>query len=923
MKKHIAIWNKILFMILLVMMVISSSLILYDRGIAQDADQIWSEPVNLSQSGSTDSPVIIIDSTGVVHVAWLDEFAGSIYTSLQAGQWTAPTSVELPFFQRNPFQPNVSVGKTLPELLLDSAGYIHAFWFHDDGSLRYSRVRENEFGIGAAWLAARKLLDSAINFDVVVDSLGGLHLVYVLSEESPETPAGVYYQRSADGGFSWTSPTLLYENRYFRSLTGDQAHLDISTTEINGVPEVIVAWDDRPLKRTYLIKSIDAGVNWQMASLIDSPITDQSVNIPFQLTAYPKGQDVLLFWHSRVENSLACNHYYQFSTNGGETWSDRQQFLSDDFSCPIRSIVFPDQNGNAILWLEFEDNILLLAWDGNQWSEAQDQVELNSFPDPGTFSTVIFQCRQPALSSDGQLSVVGCDRGFGADIWLRTRRLSDTSGWYPFPSKWSVPLYVSNEEIKPISPALNVDKDGIAHILWNQRLSAEANQNVTNEAIYYGRIDSDGWLASGDVITSPKNKVSQPSVTIDGLNRLLAVWSEGQFGDIYFSWAVASMANNPSEWITPIQLPSLRAINTSPQILSYGSENVIVAYAIPVNEDRGIYITRSTNAGETWSDPARIVDASSQEWDRVDHPKLARTVDGRLHALWTRFDLINSNLSEGNPAALYYVSSDDNGETWSEPQEVVSATINWSDIVSPDGVEVHRLWQEVTGNSSVLWHEFSVDGGSTWSRTSVLSSTGVENEFLSLTPDPSGALHFLRITRLAEDTWLLGYWQWNGESWSILDDLELATAKNERIIYQDSAYDPKGYIAVGYSTWQEGEEGDEYGFTFIQRTLNEASTVDNSITITPTSAPLTTVTPPQLTETQPTTEVITGATTAEPNGAEFTPSPAAAENTAIPAQNNPQAVQDNTTMGIIVSIIIAIIVVGLGISVRLLRRHRV
>jgi hypothetical protein len=47
---------------------------------AQESDDNWSTPVNLSMSGATTEPVMVVDSNGVYHVVWKVVFAGYVYT---------------------------------------------------------------------------------------------------------------------------------------------------------------------------------------------------------------------------------------------------------------------------------------------------------------------------------------------------------------------------------------------------------------------------------------------------------------------------------------------------------------------------------------------------------------------------------------------------------------------------------------------------------------------------------------------------------------------------------------------------------------------------------------------------------------------------------------------------------------------------
>lgn len=66
---------------------------------AQSSDS-WSEPVNLSQSGSASGPALVADSDSTFHAIWSDEFAGNKYASGNGVDWSQPVVGDLPFEMR-------------------------------------------------------------------------------------------------------------------------------------------------------------------------------------------------------------------------------------------------------------------------------------------------------------------------------------------------------------------------------------------------------------------------------------------------------------------------------------------------------------------------------------------------------------------------------------------------------------------------------------------------------------------------------------------------------------------------------------------------------------------------------------------------------------------------------------------------------
>ena len=79
-----------------------------------------------------------------------------------------------------------------------------------------------------------------------------------------------------------------------------------------------------------------------------------------------------------------------------------------------------------------------------------------------------------------------------------------------------------------------------------------------------------------------------------------------------------------------------------------------MAFSIPVNESRGIYLTRSEDMGESWQEPILVFDGVDAGWDVVGAPQVVMSDDGVLHLLWTKQIL----LADGVTAqALYYTRS--------------------------------------------------------------------------------------------------------------------------------------------------------------------------------------------------------------------------------------------------------------------------
>lgn len=755
-----------------------------DGVVAQTEDEEWTAPVNLSNSGSSSSPFVVVDSRGTVHVLWHDAFSGYVYTQGDGFNWATPRPVTLPFSANlilTDAQTGTLASPSSPILHAGQDGAIHAIWTESDGNVFYSRAGENQLSNLAAWLLPQQLAEMAADKDITVDSSGRVHVAYLRSGTSDLSPAGIYYQRSPDGGNTWFPPRRLFESPYLRSVSAADAHVQIESTENN---EIFVSWDNRPIGRVYTIRSTDGGVTWSPLAEVDSrQAEDQPESIaPRDIAVIQSGDTIHRIWRAG-HGSDVCTLFGQLSQDGGDTWSSGERLFDTLEECPRGTHLLVSPDNRLLMWIIGEEGSYFSSFDQSEWSEPELQQPLHSFTDSQTFMPVELGCHQPAAIGSGSgdsepvLLMVGCDAGDGDDIWLLSRTLSSPGQEAGVEERplWNPLAMVTSTDLGTITPKLVADSDGFLHAFWNQPESDSTNQGAT----FYSRWDGNRWSQPALVLTPPTGvSTDTPDVTVDPLGRLLVTWSSSRSGNAFFSQVEAGQAALASEWLMPVQLPSRRTSASSPQIAVDRGNIIYIVYALPLNEDRGIYLTTSTDGGVQWSDPLQVFDAVEAGWDMVDRPRVAAGADGSLHVVWTRMAMP----PDGDSFGMHYSRSTDGGATWSSATEITAAPVSWSRIVALGGRIVHIIWQDGGGT---VWHQMSQDRGITWSRP-VRVITLSESGLTDIAVDGAGRLLLVNVesTVKSDDSdgqqplFHLRQWIYEDDRWVTGEGLDLDALGN-------------------------------------------------------------------------------------------------------------------------------------------------
>jgi hypothetical protein len=763
-------------------------------GLLEESDDVWLPPLNLSQSGVARNPVIVVESAGNGHLIWQEGTANNFfYVRGRDGEWSTPVEVELPFGTRRFYaalREDEPTPLFVPQLLVDGAGQIHALWLDKEGSLFYSQVASDNFANYDSWSARRQLAEGVVAFDAALDGSARLHLTYISARELPTAPAGVYYLQTDIVQAS--PPQLLSSSRYFRALPAEQANLQIALADGDAAAQLYVGWDNRPLDTLYLVSSADGGQTWGDVTIVDQLSLDDSPQAmtPSSMMVATSGGGVLLLWQADHEGT-GCRQYYRWFGGGGQSWQG-PHLLETLPGCYTHGQLLSGENGSILLLAHLEEGTYLLAWDGEAWSEPQLQEALTAFVNAGTLRTVRFDCYRGAFQND-HLLVVGCSSGEVNDIWVTARDVESTAAWFT-PPVWSDPEPITSDNVQVADLKLVATSDGMIHAFFSQ---------PQDPSVYYTRWDGAGWSRVTLALKVQEGEAGWPVVAVGPDDELLLiVRSSG--GSLYFSLANSSEAVAATGWSEVAAVQIEHNGNVSPADVVWDANGTIyVAYSVPVNDARGVYLVQSTDQGRSWTEPLQLFNGATANFNLVGSPSLLKSADGSLHVAWQEQALPVDGVSR--PVSLYYARSEDGGLTFSNAELVVETPVAWHEIMADGMGNLHLLWQQPDVPTTV-WNRVSVDRGRSWQDVQGLPT---EWRATTVTADPAGQLHLIGVG--AES---LGHRLWNGNQWQTEVSLRwpLAVQTGEPKALLAAVVNGEGEMVVALPVMRE-EAGDELLYT--------------------------------------------------------------------------------------------------------------
>jgi hypothetical protein len=762
---------------------------------AQQAGLEWEEPINISNSGGAVSPQIVVVGEQEYLVVWEEAIergeaprAGIALASPEG--WSESRLITMPFAGLNPtFQ-------------ADGAGIIHVLWIDGEDILRHFAARPSQFISVEGWHSSLNIGSAVVAYNVHLDGQNGLHMAFITGEETTWGPAGVYFTYYKPFGRTWTAPVPLYLSDYYQRFLGlpefdpnpispepPQAFVDVEVVSIAGKQSVQVSWDNPSLKRIYIIESNDSGSTWGSIAEVQGPDEGKPYSSPRRLQLISHGDTTLRTWQI-VESGGSCTQVYQSSADQGTTWGQVNRVFRDLNRCPDDLEFLRLQDGKIIAFANFADQTYLVAWNGEEWSQPQNQQGLTYFIDPMTFNFIEFGCRRAALADD-VLMIVGCDLGEGGDIWFTQRSLSRIDDWFAARAGWEQggSLPIDSKEVDSLS--ILDDGKGTIHTLMSYRSMASIES--ISSVIEYAGWEGDEVFGTFPVQTNLPGITREIEMSMDVQGGLTAFWIGSQEGEITYSRTSINEAPSRAGWSDPVKLHPEGNPGRSPGVL-WDEGRPLLVYSVPANEARGVYVTPSLDGGQTWGAPFQVFSGADSDCSFVEAPDSARTNDGDLHIIWTC-----STLPGGiGPLEIDYTRSHNHGKNWSASVPILEGPAVWSRLLSGEGLTLHLIWVDPSGGQYRTRHVFSQDGGQTWSRPANIIPGEDELTGIAAVADRVGQIHFLQVIGQASSSPILKYMIWWQGVWAEQAELPLRAEHANEVNVMSAVIDSADRLIAAY-----------------------------------------------------------------------------------------------------------------------------
>jgi hypothetical protein len=193
---------------------------------------------------------------------------------------------------------------------------------------------------------------------------------------------------------------------------------------------------------------------------------------------------------------------------------------------------------------------------------------------------------------------------------------------------------------------------------------------------------------------------------------LWLVWDSDKFGqfDLYYTTSV----DNGLTWAPYRMLTYDPATDQMPSIMQARDGRLWVVWASNrIGNQYDLYYKTSFDYGFSWSNDTRLTADPGDDWA----PSITQDLEGRIWVVWQRD--VSGNYT------IFYMTSSDNGLTWSNPTNLTDTNLRWElrpSITSTRNGTLWVVWASYRTGNFDIFYKTSSDYGLTWSDETPLTT---------------------------------------------------------------------------------------------------------------------------------------------------------------------------------------------------------
>ena len=301
-------------------------------------------------------------------------------------------------------------------------------------------------------------------------------------------------------------------------------------------------------------------------------------------------------------------------------------------------------------------------------------------------------------------------------------------------------------------PDLAVDREGRVHVVWCETGDLGYEERG-GEGVFYSVWNGKQWLQYVDVIP-PQNDIIRTSLAIDNRNQINLVFDYSPPFGLYYKQASSDRAYLINSWSQPLLVNEKNNTYYS-DIAAFGDYlHVVYDDGTFFNQVcdgcADIYYRNSPDGGKSWSSPIPLnntLTGSSRAQVDVDQ-------NGNLYIAWDEgWDRLTG---QGSPEYGIFMFSNNNGETWSDPFKVdYPNSTNMQLTAGADGDGgVMLVWRTIDPIYTGLYYIWSEDYGETWSSPQTVPNFYAKEisdrfDVYDMAADSNGHIHLLAVGYLS------------------------------------------------------------------------------------------------------------------------------------------------------------------------------